>query len=106
MDKNELKEIMNLLYESSDDAEDMLCKYNDSEYMLKLIDEDGWSDEGKYQSNEKILALLKDGVDTDIRVSQGVYRTGDHWSGHEYEYYDLEQVEEVEVTVKKWVKVK
>lgn len=106
LDKNELEEILNRLEKSDDDAKEMTCIYEDCEYYLKQIYQDGWIDEGKYAQNYLVFALMKGNIDTDIRISQCVCRTGNHWSGYDYEYYELVQVEEVEVTVKKWVSVR
>lgn len=100
--KEDLEIIIENLNESAKDAEDMFCVYNDSEYDLKEIYNDGWSDEGKYSSNFIVYTLQKDKEDTGIRLGQSVTKWGSYYSDYEWEYESIALVEEKEMTIKKW----
>lgn len=103
INKEDLEIIIEELNESAKSAENMYCEYKDSEYTLKEIYEDGWSDEGKYSTNFYVFALEKNEEDTGIRLGQSVNRYGSYYSDYEWEYESIALVEEKEVTIKKWI---
>lgn len=95
--------IIEELNESAKSAEDMYCEYKDSEYTLKEIYNDGWSDEGKFSTNFMVYTLQKDEKDTNIRLGQSVTRYGSYYSDYEWQYESIALVKEKEITIKKWV---
>lgn len=72
----------------------------------ELIEEDGWDDEGRYQSTSFVVKYIPTG-----KFYRGSYsRSGSYFTDWEYEYYDttLYEVEEVTETrvITTWKAVK
>lgn len=96
------------LFSKEIDVEDQEVKFNDTSYYLSEIENEGWSSQGKYETNIYIFELVVgENYDrTGIFVRQGQTRYGSYYSDYEYYLEDLETVEQIEqsIVIKKWVK--
>ena len=79
-------------------------------YAFNEFDNEEDIDEGKYKSGATIYELVVyDENDkekqTGIFVRQSYTKYGEYWSGYEYEYDELVQVEEKQKTITYWAEV-
>ena len=94
MDLEEAKKIVSH-FNNEDDFEELSATIDGIEYGLKIVDETGWDDQGKYQYKDVtgiLCEILEDGSVTkyDIAVTQYITRSGSYFSDYYYDYDPLQ----------------
>lgn len=92
MKVSELKEVLELLKKSSDNAEDMYCKYNNSEYWFEQTYAEEYIQDANTMCGSYSYVLIKDGVLTDLVITQKTVKHGSF-------FIDREECEEIELAL-------
>lgn len=94
MDLEEAKKIVSY-FNNEDDFEELGATIDGVEYVLDVVDESNWDDQGKYQYKDVTGILCKSSEDGsvtkyDIAVTQYITRSGSYFSDYYYQYDPLQ----------------